>query len=120
MPNITTSIREPPIYRAGLSAGTHIGPRMALDALTGEHVNQDSLKAAHPDFGSPVPALRAYTAACLLAVTKLGRCQVPAGADLQRSGAGPQSMNRGLKFERRRIGYKAPPSVRILYTPNLP
>jgi hypothetical protein len=89
MPNITTSIHEPPIYRAGLSAGTDIGPRMALDALTGEHVNQDSFIAAHPDFGSPVPALHAYTAACLLAVTKLGRCQVPASADPQGSRSGP-------------------------------
>jgi hypothetical protein len=66
--NSTHDVRRLPIYRDGLAAGTDIGLRIALDALTNERARQERLGSS-PDSGSP--ACRVYADGCLLAVARV-------------------------------------------------
>jgi hypothetical protein len=61
--------RELPIYRDGLAAGTAIGLRLALDALTLERIHQDQL-ASDQESGTSA-ACRAYADGRLLTVAKV-------------------------------------------------
>jgi hypothetical protein len=69
--NLNPDVAALPLYQLGLAAGTDIGLRLALDALTAERIRQGQLAAAEPDSGSPVAARLAYTAAVLLDVTRV-------------------------------------------------
>jgi hypothetical protein len=66
---IPHDIRSLPIYVDGVAAGTDIGLRLALDALTLERIYQDQL-ATDPESGSSA-ACRAYADGRLLAVAKV-------------------------------------------------
>jgi hypothetical protein len=56
MKQITSNERALPLYQAGLAAGTDIGLRVALDALTQERIREGNVEAAYSDLRSPIAA----------------------------------------------------------------
>jgi hypothetical protein len=70
MKQITSNERALPLYQAGLSAGTDIGLRVALDALTQERIRVGNIQAAHSDLRSPTAARAAYAEAHLGSVSR--------------------------------------------------